>query len=143
MPMTLELIPRLQKAAYLLSVYLERFKRDFGVTQPEAQVLAYLDGRRACSIADLQRHLGPKPSTLTSVLDRLVARGLIVREPRADDRRSFDVILTRAGTRPAAAIHAALERLEARLVRRTTRKEISVIRILTATLEELVTQREP
>ncbi|MDP7472914.1 MAG: MarR family transcriptional regulator, partial [Vicinamibacterales bacterium] len=105
--MPLDLIPSIQKAAHLLALYLERFRRDYGVTQPEAQILAMLDLRRRSSIRDLQRVLGHKPSTLTSILDRLVARGFVTREPGRTDRRSFDVKLTRTGASPAAAIRSA------------------------------------
>ena len=136
---TLDLIPRLQKAAQLLAVYLERFRRDYGVTQPEAQVLSVLDERRRASIRDLQRALGHKPSTLTSVLDRLVARGFITREPGRTDRRSFDVKLTRAGASPAAAIRSALDALESKLVHRSGSADIHGVTTVTTMLEDLIT----
>ena len=135
---TLALIPQLQKAAQLVALYLERFRRDYGVTHPEAQVLAVLDARRRSSIRDLQRALGHKPSTLTSVLDRLVARGFITREPGRTDRRSFDVTLTRAGASPAAAIRAALDALESTLMRRAGSADIRGVTSVTTALEELI-----
>ena len=136
--MALELILRLQKSAHLVALYLERFRTDFGVTQPEAQVLASLTARRARSIGELQRRLGLKPSTLTSVLDRLAARGFIVREPRADDRRSFDVRLTPAGAPAAAAVRRALEALETKLRQRAKRTDIRGVQQIASTLEELL-----
>ena len=110
--MTLQLIPHLQKAGRLLILHLERFRMTFGITPPEAQILAALSTKQVRSIADLQKRLGFKPSTLTSVLDRLVARGFIVRTPRDDDRRSVNVKLTQTGRRPALIVRRSLEQLE-------------------------------
>ncbi|HJO38939.1 MAG: MarR family transcriptional regulator [Vicinamibacterales bacterium] len=140
--MPLDLIPSIQKAAHLLALYLERFRRDYGVTQPEAQILAMLDLRRRSSIRDLQRVLGHKPSTLTSILDRLVARGFVTREPGRTDRRSFDVKLTRTGASPAAAIRSALSTLETKVIRRAGAADARTLASVASTLEELVGGRQ-
>jgi DNA-binding MarR family transcriptional regulator len=54
-----------------------------------------------------------RPSTLTSLLDRLTRRGYIMRQSDPADRRSFVVVLTPDGlaaARRAAEAIAALER---------------------------------
>ena len=139
--MALKLIPHLQKAGHLLILHLERFRMTFGITPPEAQILAALSTHQGRSIADLQKRLGFKPSTLTSILDRLVARGFIVRKPRDDDRRSVNVNLTQAGRRPALIVRRSLEQLESNIVSHTTRVNLNDLQCVTETLEELTPSR--
>jgi DNA-binding MarR family transcriptional regulator len=52
-------------------------------------------------VGELHSGLAHKRSTLTSILDRLVERGFVIRETGAKDRRTFVVSLTRTG-RPVA-----------------------------------------
>ena len=139
--MALQLIPHLQKAGYLLILHLERFRRTFGITPPEAQSLAALSTNQVRSISDLQKRLGFKPSTLTSILDRLVMRGFIVRKPRDDDRRSVNVNLTQTGRRPALIVQRSLEQLETKIVSHTTRVNPNDLQCVTETLEELTPSR--
>ena len=139
--MALKLIPHLQKAGHLLILHLERFRRTFGITPPEAQILASLSTKQVRSIADLQKRLGFKPSTLTSILDRLVARGFIVRTPRDDDRRSVNVKLTQTGRRPALIVRRSLEQLETKIVSHTTRVNLKDLQGVTKILEKLTPSR--
>ncbi len=134
----LNLTSNLQKSAQLVTLYLDKFRKDYGVTQPEAYVLAVLHVRGETSIRNLHQTLGHKPSTLTSILDRLVARGFITRETSRTDRRSFDIGLTLAGTIPAKAIRTALHNLENKIVRRSVSADIRGIKRITSTLEELI-----
>ncbi|MBE55905.1 MAG: hypothetical protein CL479_04945 [Acidobacteria bacterium] len=134
----LDLTSNLQKSAQLVTLYLDKFRRDYGITQPEAHVLAVLHVRGETSIRSLHHTLGHKPSTLTSILDRLVARGFITRETSRTDRRSFDIKLTLAGTIPAVAIRTALHALENKIVRRSVSADIRGITRIASTLEELI-----
>jgi len=139
--MALKLIPHLQKAGHLLILHLERFRMTFGITPPEAQILAALTTHQVRAIADLQKRLGFKPSTLTSILDRLAARGFIVRTPRDDDRRSVNVKLTQTGRRPALIVRRSLEQLETKIVSHTTRVNLHDLQCVTETLEKLTPSR--
>ena len=139
--MALQLIPHLQKAGHLLILHLERFRMTFGITPPEAQILAALTTHQVRAIADLQKRLGFKPSTLTSILDRLVARGFIVRTPRDDDRRSVNVKLTQTGRRPALIVRRSLEQLETKIVSHTTRVNLKDLQGVTKILEKLTPSR--
>ena len=139
--MALKLIPHLQKAGHLLILHLERFRMTFGITPPEAQILAALTTNQVRAIADLQKRLGFKPSTLTSILDRLVTRGFIVRTPRDDDRRSVNVKLTQTGRRPALIVRRSLEQLETKIVSHTTRVNLKDLQGVTKILEKLTPSR--
>lgn len=135
--MALQILPRIQKAARRLAWYLDRFRTEIGVTQADAQVLAYLAAHGPSAISRLQRTFGSRPSTLTSVLDRLAAAGYIIRDTHPEDRRSFLVRLTPRGRRVAARIRASLETLERRVRRRVRRQDAEGFLALLAALEEL------
>jgi DNA-binding MarR family transcriptional regulator len=80
-------------------------------TPAEALVLAVLHDRGATAVGELRADLGLRPSTCTSILDRLTARKSIVRQVRPDDRRSFLVLLTEAGRAEAQLVATRLGEL--------------------------------
>jgi len=78
----------------------------------EINVLANLADGRDRSVGDIASDTATKPTTLTSVLDRLERRGYLTRDLDPADRRSFLVSLTADGRRAAAAARAATADLE-------------------------------
>ena len=78
----------------------------------EINVLANLAGHDPLTVGALAAATATRPTTLTSVLDRLVRRGYVIREVDPADRRSFLVSLTLAGQRAAGTVSAAVRELE-------------------------------
>ena len=78
----------------------------------EINVLASLAGHRPLTVGALATATATRPTTLTSVLDRLAGRGYVTREVDPADRRSFLISLTPAGQQAAATISAAVSELE-------------------------------
>jgi MarR family transcriptional regulator, organic hydroperoxide resistance regulator len=78
----------------------------------EINVLASLAGHRPLTVGALATATATRPTTLTSVLDRLARRGYVMREVDPADRRSFRISLTPAGQQAAATISAAVSELE-------------------------------
>jgi long-chain acyl-CoA synthetase len=91
---------------------------DADLTLPQYRVLVFLvaRGRPATHVAAL---LGVTPSTVTSVVDGLVTRGLVQRSSDPADRRRVVLSLTAAGADTVRlgdeVVGAALDRLLARL----------------------------
>jgi MarR family transcriptional regulator, organic hydroperoxide resistance regulator len=85
---------------------------DLALTASEINVLANLADRRNRSVGELASDTATKPTTLTSVLDRLVRRGYVTRELDPSDRRSFRVSLTADGRGVADAVRTAVDDLE-------------------------------
>jgi DNA-binding MarR family transcriptional regulator len=81
------------------------------VSQPEALVVMHLHAHGPSTINEVHRAFLHRRSTLTSVLDRLEARGLVRRGSAPADRRSVRLELTARGTRAAAGIARAFEEL--------------------------------
>jgi DNA-binding MarR family transcriptional regulator len=96
-----------------------------GLTAAEQNVLAVLADGRTRPAGELARDTGTRPTTLTSVLDRLERRGYITRGSLAGDRRSVLIELTEPGTQTAAMIRQTLTRLERRALRGLPRDAVA------------------
>jgi DNA-binding MarR family transcriptional regulator len=135
--MRLELIFSIHRATHRIGLYIQRQAPD--LTQAEAHILCHLHEFGDSAVSGLHRAFAHKRSTLTSVLDRLDARGLVTRESSQKDRRSFVVGLTPSGKKKAAKIHRQLESLEAGVLRANDRRAIEAFGQVIHKLEELAT----
>ncbi len=72
-----------------------------GPAQGQALILAILAGRDAISQRDLQQMLGIQPGSLSELVSKLEAKGLVTRE-RAEDRRGNVLRITDAGRQASA-----------------------------------------
>jgi DNA-binding MarR family transcriptional regulator len=132
------IVPSLERAAHAVALWIERAFGDLRLSQAEAHVLAYLARTPQCSINDLHVSFGHKRSTLTSLLDRLEARGLIQRGPHPSSRRLVMVHLTDAGREVATQVSAALHALEDRATARIEGADVEVFLRVIAALEETI-----
>jgi DNA-binding MarR family transcriptional regulator len=87
---------------------------DLDLTASEINALANLADGQGRTVSQLGAAVGTRPTTLTSVLDRLERRGHITRGTRAGDRRSVLIELTDSGRAAAALITQTLAELENR-----------------------------
>jgi DNA-binding MarR family transcriptional regulator len=85
---------------------------DLDLPAADINVLANLADGAGRTVGALATVTATRPSTLTSLLDRLTRRGYIVRESDPADRRSFVVRLTPAGQAAAARAAEAIAELE-------------------------------
>ena len=86
-----------------------------GVRPAEGHILSYLRSYGPCPVGALLVVFGHKPSTVTSMLTRLVERGFTTRTPSGDDRRVVLLDLTREGARAADRLRASLAAFEANI----------------------------
>ncbi|GAB3873366.1 hypothetical protein GCM10027610_140410 [Dactylosporangium cerinum] len=85
---------------------------DLGITYPQYLVLLVLWEQDARTVKEIGTALRLDSSTLSPLLKRLEAAGLVTRARRADDERSVTVQLTEAG----AALRERARAVPARLV---------------------------
>ena len=102
----------LQRATHATLGALTRRLAVLDLGPSEISVLANLDRAQPVSVGALATATATRPTTLTSVLDRLAGRGLVTRELDPADRRSFLVSLTPPGSLAAAQVAAAVRDLE-------------------------------
>jgi DNA-binding MarR family transcriptional regulator len=103
----------------------------------EINVLAILADGRSRSVGELASDTATKPTTLTSVLDRLVRRGHVTRDLDPADRRSFLVSLTADGRRVAGAARAATAALERAALAAVSDADLAGFRAVTRALTEV------
>jgi MarR family transcriptional regulator for hemolysin len=94
----------LNDVARMLRTYADHKAGQFGITRAQWTVLARLDRFEGLKQSELAEMLDLQPITLTRLLDRLCASGLIERRPDPNDRRANRLYLT-------AAARPLLERL--------------------------------
>ncbi|MGG7569287.1 MarR family winged helix-turn-helix transcriptional regulator [Streptomyces sirii] len=84
------------------------------LTLPQFRMLVVLESRGAMNISRLGEHLDVIPSTAMRMVDRLVASGMLEREPNPANRREIFISLTEAGRR---VVNEATERRRAEIAR--------------------------
>jgi MarR family transcriptional regulator, organic hydroperoxide resistance regulator len=90
--------------------------RPIGLFPGQEILLMHLWERDGCSQADLVDALGVDHSTVSKMLQRLEAAGMVIRRPSGEDRRVMLVSLTEEGRR----LRGEIERTWQELERRTT-----------------------
>lgn len=136
--MPLLLIPRIHRTTHQIGLYIER--SGLGLTQGEAHILEHLASAGDSTVGQLHQAFAHKRSTLTSVLDRLAARGLIRREVRFEDRRSFVVSLTPAGRAIARKIYRRLKALESAALERAPENSLDGFTAAIQAVEDAATR---
>jgi MarR family transcriptional regulator, organic hydroperoxide resistance regulator len=104
----------LQRATHATLQLLAAELVDLDLTASEINALANLADGRGRTVSELGAAVGIRPTTLTSVLDRLERRGHITRGARPGDRRAVLIELTASGRQAASAIQQAITALEHR-----------------------------
>jgi DNA-binding MarR family transcriptional regulator len=95
-----------------------------GVSPAGGLVLGLLkDAGQPCSPNHISERLIVSRATVTGVLDTLVKRGLVRREPHPSDRRMVLVHLTKAGSRMADKVRLVVHRAEAEWMRSLSEPE--------------------
>ena len=110
----------LRRIVKALETYSQGVEKRFDLTGPQLWALWELGRSGPLALKDLAERMKLDSSTLVGVVDRLVAKGLIVRNPDATDRRRISLVPTSKGEEIlAAAPHPAqghllvgLERME-------------------------------
>lgn len=110
----------------------------FGVTGPQRLVLRIVGTFPGLSAGDLARTLHVHPSTLTGILQRLEARGLLRRLIDPEDARRVQLEITAKGKRLTIPSVGTVESAIKRLMSTWSDSELNVTRrTLTAIAEEL------
>jgi len=103
----------------------------------EINALANLADGRVRSVGELAAAAGVRPTTLTSLLDRLAKRGYLRRELDPADRRSFQLHLTPDGARAAAAAAAAMAAIEQEAASSLTEADLAGFAKVVTALQEV------
>jgi len=100
----------------------------WGVSSAQAAILIYVAHGRGNRAADIARDYSYDTGSMTRMIDRLVAKGLLRRVRDAGDRRAQRLELTVKGARLAARLPAVAARALNHHLRGFTRAELDVLK---------------
>ena len=80
--------------ARLLKTYADQRARQFGISRAQWAVLMRIDRNEGLKQSELAEMLDLQPITLTRLVDRLCANGMVERRPDPNDRRAKRLYLT-------------------------------------------------
>jgi DNA-binding MarR family transcriptional regulator len=133
----LRFLSPLHRATRQIAIHLQTRTAGLGLSTTEGHVLTYVDRYGPCPPGELSRVFGMSKSTLTGVLDRLAAEGLVERTLNAKDRRSFLVTTTAKGRRAGAALRKILEALEREIAAHLRPSEVAGFERVMAAIGEV------
>ena len=127
----------LQRATHATLAVLAAELASLDLTSSEINVLANLADGDSPTVSALGSAVGSKPTTLTSVLDRLERRGHVTRGSRPGDRRAVVVKLTPSGREAADTIRETIADVERRALRELSGDEVAGARAVLDALAEV------
>lgn len=105
-----------------------------GLTAVQFRVLQVVAEQGHCTATAIALRMRVSQATVTSLVDKLVRKGMVVREKSARDRRQTDIIITETGRR---TIEEAPDALQQQFVRKFEALEDWEQTMLVASLERV------
>jgi DNA-binding MarR family transcriptional regulator len=99
----------LRRIMRAMDVYSRQLATSHGLTGPQMLCLREITTHGSLTTGTLARGMALSPATLTGILDRLEARGLVSRERRPEDKRRVLVSLTPHGRQMAQELPSPLQ----------------------------------
>ena len=107
----------LKQAQQALRIAMDAALRPHGLTTAQYAALTALETGGPISGAELARRAFVTPQTMTDIVAKLDAAGLVARRPGEADRRVVRLALTDVGRARLAAAHVVVDDVEARMLR--------------------------
>lgn len=118
MELTFEVTDEIIKVSELINKIAEEGYKKFELTQVQFKVLyyLYLCGDEGSTSSTLSKKLGVKKPSVTTLIDRMTLKGIVIRKEDENDRRYTKVIITEEGKKILAEIIPDKENLIASLL---------------------------
>jgi DNA-binding MarR family transcriptional regulator len=104
-------IDRIVETAVYLQAESRRLAKEqcarHGISPTQLNALKLLQNVGDLSLSELSRHMAATNSSITGIIDRMVAAGLVAREQSAEDRRVWMIRLTPEGRAMAKKVDVA------------------------------------
>jgi MarR family transcriptional regulator, organic hydroperoxide resistance regulator len=120
--------------------HLPTLEGEFELSPIQCHVLHLLEPGRPLPMGRLAGMLGCHASNVTGLVDRLEARGVVLRQPSPDDRRVKVLDLTPEGARLRAQVLRRMTTGARPLSRLTLRQQRTLVKILEVLVDESSTR---
>jgi DNA-binding MarR family transcriptional regulator len=97
-----EIIDHIRRVFKVVNEQSKRAKRETGITGPQLWAIKVIGEMAPVRVSDLARQMYLHPATVVGILDRLEARGLVMRIRSQEDKRVVRVQLTPVGKKLVA-----------------------------------------
>jgi len=109
----------------------------YNITSVQGMVLNFLRGNSDMSIQDICKKAGIDNATMTGVMDRLEALGLIIKNPDVTDRRAYKILLTSKGIELTEEIHNELIEANKKFLEGIPKKDQKLLKELLIKIREI------
>ena len=92
-----ELLVSLRKVIRAIDLYSKKLSKDSGLTSPQLLVMQEINSHDGAMVKDIANSINLSSATVTTILDRLEVKTLVVRERSTVDKRKVSVHLTPLG----------------------------------------------
>ena len=92
-----EILVALRRILRATELHSKHLSKVVNLTFPQLLLMRHLEKKQQASAGQLADALSLSRATVTTIVDRLENRGLVIRERSADDRRSINLQLTDSG----------------------------------------------
>lgn len=118
MELTFEVTDEIIKVSEIINEVGEECYKRFELTQAQFKALyyLYLCGDEGSTSSTLSKKLGVKKPSVTTLIDRMTSKGIVIRKENKNDRRYTKVIITEEGKKILAEILPDKENLIASLL---------------------------
>lgn len=100
---------------------IQRFLKQYSLTPEQYNVLRILRGQypEPCSINTIQERMLNKTSNASRLVDKLVAKKLVDRQPNAEDRRHVNVLIAKSGLQLLGSLDKPISDLHKSIIKLT------------------------
>ncbi len=92
-----EVLVTIRQIVRAIGIHSKKLAKTYGLTGPQLIVMQEIADREVLTTGDLAKNISLSHATVTSIVDRLVARGLVNRIRGVQDKRKMYVQLTEEG----------------------------------------------
>lgn len=110
-----ELLISIRQVIRAIDLHSKRIAKETGLTTPQLLVLKSIHNHAGSMVKDIANEINLSSATVTTILDRLEARGLILRVRSTTDKRKVEINLSEEGR---VAIVGAPKPLQAHFIDR-------------------------
>ena len=89
------------KTGHWLTDRISHELKEYGITEPQFNVLRILQGRKGqpITVQEIQENMVQRSSNVTRIIDKLLDKGLVERKECPENRRKMDITITYKGSR--------------------------------------------
>ena len=130
-----DIVDDIRRVFQVVNEHSKRAEKDTGVTGPQLWAIRTIAENAPIKGVELARRMYIHPTTVVGILDRLEARGLIIKSRSKSDRRIVEIELTGRGKTLVASAPEVAQRMLVKGLEKLPEANLSII---SDGLEELV-----